>query len=475
MATALRAVATDPLVERFREYRDDPVLFVREIFGVDPTEQQKKLLKSVAVPGSQTAVKSGHGIGKSAALAWLVLWFLWTRTDAKVPCTAPSGHQLEDVLWSEVDLWRKRMPKQMADCTEVIQSRVTISGMGREHYAVARTARKEKPEALQGFHSRNLLFVIDEAAGVPDEVFALMRGALTTHQARVVMAGNPTLVSGYFYEAFHRNAHLWNRFTFSGEDSPLVTREFIQSIIDEYGEDSDEYRVRVSGEFPRQSLTQFIPIDLVSDAMSRHLDQTMFNFAPVVLGADVSYFGDDRSVLFLRQGLYSERLWVGRDIDTYDYATLIHRFAMERSADSVMVDVVGWGAGVVDALRRMMTRGTVVGVNAASASSRTEYANKRMEMWADMKKWLEDGGVIPPLEDLKADMITPEFGYHVGNGKMKLESKQFIKQVRKMNSPDNAEALALTFAYPVVKARGIGVTPAYVTGGRRRSMVNVLP
>lgn len=224
MATALRAVATDPLVERFREYRDDPVLFVREIFGVDPTEQQKKLLKSVAVPGSQTAVKSGHGIGKSAALAWLVLWFLWTRTDAKVPCTAPSGHQLEDILWSEIDLWRQKMPKQMADCTEVIQSRVTISGMGREHYAVARTARKEKPEALQGFHSRNLLFVIDEAAGVPDEVFALMRGALTTHQARVVMAGNPTLVSGYFYEAFHRNAHLWNRFTFSGEDSPLVTR-----------------------------------------------------------------------------------------------------------------------------------------------------------------------------------------------------------------------------------------------------------
>lgn len=471
---APQSFSIDPLIRKFREYRGDPVQFVREIFSIEPTAQQKELLRSVAVPGSQTAVRSGHGVGKSSALAWLVLWFLWTRPDAKVPCTAPSAHQLEDVLWSEIDYWRQRMPDQMRDATIVLQDKVSIEGMGREHYAVARTARKEKPEALQGFHARNLLFVIDEAAAVPDEVFELMRGALTTKHARVVMTGNPTLTSGYFYDAFHRNADLWSRFVFSGVDSPLVSRDYIAQIIEEFGEDSDVYRVRVSGEFPRQSLLQFIPMDLVEVASGRHLDSSLYEFAPVVLGVDVSYYGDDRSVIFLRQGLYSERLWVGRDIDTVDYAALVARYVAERKADAVMVDVVGWGAGVFDALRRMVGKVTVVAVNASASSSRAEYGNKRMEMWAGLKQWLEDGGAIPPLQDLKADLTAPQFSYALRSGKLLLESKQMMKEVRKVSSPDNAEALALTFAYPVVKAQGVGSMPAYVQGGRRRSMVNVL-
>lgn len=469
-----REVYADPLVKRFKEYRDDPVLFVREIFGVEPTSQQKELLESIARPNSRTAVRSGHGVGKTSALAWALLWFEWTRTDAKVPCTAPSAHQLSDCLWGEVDLWRQKMPPEMRDSTVVTEDKVAIDGMGKEHYAVARTARKEKPEALQGFHARNLLFIIDEAAGVPDNVFELMQGALTTHNARVVMTGNPTLVTGYFYEAFHRNSHLWNTLVFSSADSPLVKKEYVQAIIDEYGEDSDQYRVRVLGEFPKQSITQFIPMDIVQMAMGRHLDASVYQYAPVILGADVSYFGDDRSALFLRQGLYSERLWVGRDINTMDYADLIARFASEKSADGVMVDGVGWGAGVVDSLRRMSLRGTVVNVSASASSSRPEYANKRFEMWADMKKWLIEGGSIPPLEDLKADLVSPEFGYHLGNGKMKLESKQFMKTVRKVDSPDNAEALALTFAYPV---RKVGFGPsgqkAWVTDGGRRTPVCV--
>jgi len=467
-------VNTDPLVQRFREYRNDPVLFVREIFGAVPTDQQVEFLKAVAEENSRVAAKSGHGVGKSVTLAWLILWFMWTRGDVEIPCTAPSGHQLKDVLWGELDAWRMKMPPEMASATVVTQDRVTISGMGRKHYAVARTARKESPEALQGFHARNLMFIIDEAAGVPDEVFVLMQGALTTPNARVVMTGNPSLVTGYFYDAFNRNKEHWTRLTFSCIDSPLVKPEYIQQIIDEYGLNSDIYNVRVLGEFPRQSILQFIPLDIVTMAQARHLDKSQYEYAPVVIGADVSYFGDDRSVIFLRQGLYSERLFIGRDIDTQAYAALIARFAIERESDAVFIDITGWGAGAYDALKNMGLRCQILGVSGAASSTRPEYANKRMESWADMKKWLIDGGTLPPLEDLKDDLVAPEYGYHLGNGRMKLESKQFMKQVRKVPSPDNADALALTFAYPVRKMEIRPGSMAQVQNGRRRSYGHVL-
>jgi hypothetical protein len=238
---------------------------------------------------------------------------------------------------------------------------------------------------------------------------------------------------------------------------------------DEYGEDSDQYRVRVLGEFPSASIMQYIPADLVEEAAGRHLDESQYNFAPVLLGADVSYFGDDASVLFLRQGLYSEKLWAGNDIDTIQYADLIHRFAMERRADRIFVDQTGVGAGVVDQLRRMGLGDRVLGVSSSSASSRQELANKRMEMWYEMKDWLKNGGAIPDDRTLRDDLVTPYYDYHRQSGKMKLESKQAIKQLRKLPSPDHADALALTFSYPVHKKQGIEAERYNVVGGMSRS------
>jgi uncharacterized protein (UPF0248 family) len=406
----------------------------------------------------------------TSTLAWSLLWYLWTRLDVEIPCTAPSAHQLNDVLWSEIDSWRMKMPKDMADATIVTKDRVTIEGCGKKQYAVARTARRDQPSALQGFHAKNLMFLIDEAAEVPNEIFEVMRGTLTTSNARVVMTGNPTMVTGYFYEAFNSNRHLWDTYTFSCLDSPLVTKEYIELMKQEYGEDSDQYRVRVLGEFPSASVQQFIPLELVEAAVNRHIHEIEYNFAPVILGADVSYFGDDSSCLFLRQGLYSEKLWEGMDIDTLEYADKIYRFAVERNADKIFVDVTGVGAGVVDQLRRMGLSDKTVGVNGAAASSRPELANKRMEMWYEMKEWLKSGGAIPDDRKLRDDLVTPYYDYHRGTGKMKLESKQAIKKVRKMPSPDRADALALTFAYPIRKRVGAAAEVMFVSGGRARSI-----
>lgn len=204
--------------------------------------------------------------------------------------------------------------------------RVERKDNGKNNFAVARTARRENPDAMQGFHADNLLFIIDEASGVDEKVFEVARGALSTPNARVVMTANPTQTTGYFYQSHHKNRDNWTRLTFSCLDSPLVDESYARDIASEYGEDSDMYRVRVLGEFPSSSIMQLIPVEVVQTAMGRHYPENIYAHAPVILGVDVSYFGDDRCSIFKRQGLVSWLLWSGRNVDTTQLATLTARF-----------------------------------------------------------------------------------------------------------------------------------------------------
>lgn len=456
----------DEVVRRLLGYRNDALGFVVDVLKAEPTSQQAELLRGISEPGAKVAVRSGHGVGKSSCMAWCILWYLWTRSGAKVPCTAPSAHQLHDVLWAEVDMWRRRLPGPMAEATVVKKEEVVIEGAGRGHFAVARTARRESPDALQGFHAKHLMFVIDEASGVCDEVFEVARGALTTPGARAIMAGNPVSKSGYFFDVFNRGVGGWKLLQFNGEESPLVSREYIEHIAAEFGRDSDVYRVRVLGEFPRASLSQYISRGLVEMAAGRGVVGAGSEYAPVIFGVDVSYYGDDRSVICARQGLRAEILWSGREVSTLELADKVRVFAQVRRPKRIFVDIVGVGAGVVDALRSWGL--PVVGVNGGAQSGRVELANKRAEMWYEMKKWLEEGGVIPADRELMDDLVTPQFAYHPISGKIRLESKQVIRG-RGGRSPDLADALALTFAYPVsgVRVPWAGV----VVGGRQRTLV----
>ena len=278
--------------------RKDPVFFVKKVLGGEPTAQQVLLLEAAGRPGAKVSVRSGHGTGKTTALAWLVLWFLCTRRNAKVPCTAPTQAQLRDVLWAEVGKWRERMPEWWRDQVKVSTNRVEVIGAERSQFAVARTAKPENPDALQGFHADELLFIIDEASGVHNKVFEVARGALSTEAARVVMCGNPTQTTGYFFESHHRSRNEWECLHFSCLDSPLVDRKYPESMGREYGKDSDVFRVRVLGEFPRAAANQLIPLDLVEEAMGRQLRTEQVAFAPKVIGVDVAPYGGDRSAIF---------------------------------------------------------------------------------------------------------------------------------------------------------------------------------
>lgn len=435
----------DGLVDEFARFRDDPVYGVQSLFGVDPTPQQAQLLRAAAVPGAHVSVRSGHGTGKTTSLAWLILLFILTHEDSRVPCTAPTGHQLQSVLWAEIAKWHSRMPPGLRDQISVNADVVRIRGAEHSQFAIGRTARKENPEALQGFHAEHLMFVVDEASGVPDPIFHASEGALSTPGARVILTSNPTQTSGYFYDTHHRDRDAWTGLHFSCLDSPLVAPEYVAKMQAKYGEDSDIYKIRVAGDFPSASARQLIPRDLAEEAGKRHLRVEEYGFAPTAYGLDVARYGDCKSVLMRRQGLWAKLVrWWGKT-DLMAIADSVAGHMVVDPPQACFIDT-GMGAGVIDRLRQLGWK-NVIDVVFGAASGDPRFANKRAEMWWAVKDWLEAGGVIPPEDALVDDLCGPEY-FFTPSGKIMLESKEDMMD-RGLPSPDYGDALATTFYLPM--------------------------
>lgn len=432
------------LVKKIPQWRKSPVKFVQEVWGAEPTEQQKELLRAVALPGAKVSVKSGHGTGKTTCLAWIIIWFLMCYTKAKIPVTAPTAAQLKDALWAELKMWHDLLPTQMQELFEWTSDHYTCKDTNS--FAMARTASKYKPEALQGIHADNIIFLVDEASGVFEEVFIAAGSALSADNARVVMASNPTQLVGYFHSSQTRNKHLWTTLTFNGEESPRVSKAYIDSIAGEYGANSDVYRVRVLGEFPLSAEGQFIGLNVVEEAMQRKLLEREYEFAPRIIGVDPSYEGSDEFVIYFRQGLHSKMLgkWAKNDDDAH-MAAILAGFEDEYKADAVFIDK-GCGMGLysfgVQMGRRWQT------ISFAGASATPGYLNKRAEMWGLMKRWLLEGGCLEYDDQLKQELIAP-MAWVTEKGLIQLEKKETMKK-RGVNSPNRADALALTFAMPIV-------------------------
>lgn len=438
-----KTAVNERLVSTVDRWRDNILDFVVECLDAEPTRQQEAALKAFSVPGAHVSIRSGHGTGKSTIFAWVALWALVCFWDVKIPATAPTAHQLEDILFPEIEKWRACMLEPWRSAIQVKSDKVTMAGT--PGFVAARTGRKENPEALQGFHADNLIFLIDEASGIPEQIFEVARGALSTEGARILMAANPTRLTGYFYNSHHKNRDLWTRFQFSCLDSPRVSPAYAKEIAEEYGEDSDMYRVRVLGEFPHASEMQFMPGDVVEAAMGRHLREEMFDFAPVVIGVDVAMFGGDRSVVFLRQGLMSKILYQKRGVRPEELASRVAMFEDEYKADAVIVDATGVGEAVMSSLR-LMNRSPIA-FYAGEKALLDNCHNRRAEVWYKMRKWLYEGGAIPDDSDLRDDLVGPEYSTN-SRGQIQLERKQDMKK-RGLASPDLADALAMTFGAEV--------------------------
>lgn len=430
----------------------DPVGFCRALIEVSPEPWQEQALRAIE-SSDRVAIRSGHGVGKSALLAWLVLWFLSTRSAAKVPCTAPTAHQLSDILWGEIAKWRRRLPRELADRIEVKKERIELAHAPFECFAVARTARKEQPEAFQGFHSENLLFVVDEASGVEDAIFEVGEGAMSTPGAKTVLAGNPTRVSGYFFEAFHRARAAWTTLRVSCADSSLVASNYAEGMAQRYGPDSNVYRVRVLGEFPTAEDDAVIPLDWCESAVRR--DVAPIEGMRVVWGLDVARFGSDRTALAKRRGnvlLEPVSWWHGRDlmqvcglvIDAYEAADDDER------PDEILVDSIGIGAGVVDRLRELGLPAREINVAEAAAND-AHHHKRRDELWWRAREWFEARNcLIPDDPALIAELSLPKYRF-TSAGKLQVESKDEMKS-RGVQSPDLADAFCLTFAGGVQRA-----------------------
>ena len=434
----------DEFAQLIRAWADDPVLFVKTALQATPEPWQAAALEAVR-DNDKVAIRSGHGVGKTTYLAWLVLWWLMTRHPAKIAATANTAHQLSDVLWSEIGKWHGRMPEVLRRLLEVKRDKVEVAGVP-DSFAVARTARREQPEALQGFHSTNMLFVIDEASGVDDLVFEVGQGAMSTAGAKTVMTGNPTRTSGYFYDAFHRMSASWHTMKVGCADSTQVAPAFLAEMAQRYGAGSNVYRVRVEGEFPLADDDSVVPAHLISAAMDREVEPAPTT--PIVWGLDVARYGDDRSALAKRQGerLIEVKTWQGADL-METAGRIFNEYSVcnfRNRPSAIYVDSIGLGSGVLDRLKELGL--PVRGVNVSEAPAVGErYLRLRDELWFRVREWPEARSCqLPRDEELAAELGAPRFKI-LSTGKLKVDSKDELKK-RGARSPDKADAVCLTFA-----------------------------
>ena len=442
-------------------YAEHPVHFVEDLIGVTPDEQQAKILQSVA-DNSMTSVRSGHGIGKSAVEAWTVIWFMATRPFPKIACTAPTQHQLFDILWAEVSKWLRHAPALEKEFVWT-KEKVYLKGYPEEWFAVARTATK--PDALQGFHADDILYIIDEASGVKDNIFEPVLGALSTPGARLLMCGNPTQLSGFFYESHTKNRASYKTFHVDGRKSGRVSQEFIDTIIRMYGEDSDVFRVRVAGEFPKAEADVFIQLSLVEKSI-------MTEFSPrktpntIRIGCDVARFGDDKTVIGVKidEKATIEKKRQGQDtMKTADdivllYYDLLKQYPGYKDTVTVCVDDGGVGGGVVDRLKQMqrnnperLAQMNIVPIKFGQRIKHKHYHDSTTFMMATVKALLsphdEDGNekpvelILPNDDDLVAQLSGRKYGL-TENAKIKVESKDDMKK-RGLPSPDEADCVLL--------------------------------
>jgi len=439
----------EALEEFLRRWAPSPLLFVQECLKAEPTEQQRRALEAVG-PGKRITIRSGHGTGKTALLAWLILWFNVTRINPRVPCTATTAPQLHDVLWAELSKWHSKMDPRVRDLFEIRKERFYFKLRRLTWFAVARTARKEQPDALQGFHADDLMYVCDEASGIPDEIFEPVEGALTSGNAILILAGNPIWTYGYFYDSHHKDRALYDRFHFSSLDSPLVHPSYPKRIARKWGKESNVYLVRVEGEFPKDLDDLFIPYHLVQAAVSMVQVEPMPEDA-LVYGVDPARFGDDESALVKRRGGKVIEVIGLRKHDTMAVAGWVANHARRDKPSCIFVDSIGIGAGVADRLRELGFHAIDVNVQTRDPGTRDDVADLRTELWHRVRDELEKGRLdLPDDEDLVGQLTTPLYIFN-SKGKMLLEPKDKMK-ARGKESPDRADALVMTYFMPVAAA-----------------------
>jgi len=426
--------------------------------GPDPT--QTKILQTIrdeiglrragVVTGPiQIAAASGHGIGKTCLIGWLIDWFTKTHPHPQVITTANTKEQLSNKTWRELAKWHLRSLTR--DMFQHTATKFYNKKNPKTWFATAVPWSKERSEAFAGTHEDYVLMVFDEASLIDNMIWEVAEGAMVSGKLLIwIVFGNPTRNSGRFFECFNRFKHRWTTFQIDSRNSDVAMRnskEKIQQWIEDYGEDSDFVKVRVRGMFPSAGSLQFIPTEIVQRARKLLRAEREIHDQPKIIGVDVARFGDDQTVIVKRQGLQVREIKRYRELDTMQVAQIVAQEIELWEPDGTFVDVGNMGAGVVDRLRQLGHNIFEVNFGSRPADSIT-YANKRAEMWGRMRDWLKSGGAIPDDEDLCGELTAVEYDFNIKE-QILLEKKKDMKD-RGLASPDAADALAVTFAEKVI-------------------------
>lgn len=431
-----------------------------------PEDWQRELARQIdeglLTPGQavRIAIRSGHGIGKSAFVSMLILWAMSTCPDTIGVITANTETQLKTKTWVQLAKWyRLFIGRELFKFTAT-----ALFSVDPEHEKTWRFDMvpwsERNTEAFAGLHNqgKRILLVFDEASAIPDVIYEVAEGALTDKGTEIIwfLAGNPTQTKGRFIACFPGGqfAHRWRTTTIDSRSVTISNKEQIAEWAEDFGEDSDFFRVRVRGLPPRVDFSSFITMQDVRDAQRREIVPQ--DNQPLVLGVDVARFGDNFSVIYPRRGRDARsippRLFQGLATDAL--AAHVAHVARELGAVLVFVDGTGVGGGVVDRLRTLNVPVVDVQASAAAISPDGEkIANKRTECWLGLKKWMKTGalpltikGAPTKIED---EISAPTYTFN-NKDALILESKKDMR-ARGVGSPDIADALSLTFALPVVE------------------------
>ena len=462
------------LADAVSQYYHDPLGFVMFAFewgqgtlkGFDgPDEWQRDILSTIgeqtrlrgfngvdAVTPVQLAVSSGHGIGKSALTAMLILWIMSTWPNCKGVVTANTGEQLKTKTMSELAKWHSRCIT--SHWFEMAAMSISHRAYPRTWRCDALTSREEASEGFAGLHAADSapFYIFDEASAIPEKIWEVAKGGLTDGEPFMFAFGNPTRNSGSFYECFRANSHRWITKQIDSRTARMTNKKLIQTWVDDYGEDSDFVRVRVRGMFPHGGDMQFIPSDVVFDAMKRGSGQYLGD-DPLICGIDMARGGDDNCMIVFRRGrdAKSEKTYKisgEKSRDSMKVVSLLTMVLDRHKPDVSFIDKGAMGGPVGDRLRQLGYHVIDVGFGDNAADVR-HYKNRTAEMGARCRQWLLDGGAIPDDPQLESELISRDFG-HNDKDQLVLERKKDMKK-RLGVSPDWADALYLTFAEPVPK------------------------
>lgn len=467
----------DELIEALGALTHDPLAFVYFAYPwgelgtpledmEGPDEWQIQILKDIGEQlkkgkdlqtAIQEAVASGHGIGKSALISWLIHFAISTHENTRGVVTANTEGQLRTKTWPELSKWHNMfIAKDLFTYTAT-----AIFSSDKDYEKTWRIDAipwsKNSPESFAGLHNQGnrILVLFDEASAIDDVIWEVTEGALTDANTEIIWCafGNPTRNSGRFRECFRKYRKFWNTYQIDSRTVKISNKAKIEEWLEAYGEDSDFFKVRVRGVFPSASDLQFISTEIADKAQKQVYKPGQFEHLPVIIGVDPAWTGSDSLEIVMRQGYYMKSLAsIPKNDDDWRMAQLIAQFEDEYKADAVFIDM-GYGTGIYSIGKQLGRKWRLI--EFGGKSNDPVYLNMRAYMWGQMKEWLREGGSIPPNDQaLYDDIVGPE-AIIDKNGRIQLESKKDMKD-RGLPSPNKGDALALTFAARVVKKSETG-------------------